>query len=169
MSSGLDAAKQFFDLAENLKQELDIHKSMNFKGYTSLLSENADPENIGDLHEAFDLGWEPEEVSLSPTPGLRDDGVMTGQNVWPEGLPGFRSSVLAYYHAIIRLGQSLFPLFALALDLPENFFDDKTTKPAAIMRLLHYPPQPTKPIDRILGIGAHTDYEVYSILALHIS
>jgi isopenicillin N synthase-like dioxygenase len=54
-----------------------------------------DPENRGDLHEGFDLGWEPEEVSSS-TPGLRDDGVMTGQNVWPEGLPGFRSSVLAY-------------------------------------------------------------------------
>jgi isopenicillin N synthase-like dioxygenase len=28
-------------------------------------------------------------------------------------------------HAAVRLGQSLFPLFALALDLPENFFDDK--------------------------------------------
>jgi len=94
ISSGLDAAKQFFDLAENLKQELDIHKSTNFKGYTPLLSENTDPNNRGDLHEAFDMGWEPEEVSLS---GLRDDGVMTGHNVWPAGLPGFRSSVLAYY------------------------------------------------------------------------
>ena len=61
-------------------------------------------------------------------------------------------------HAVIRLGQALFPLFALALDLPENFFDDKTTNPAAIMRLLHYPPQPAKPLDRILGIGAHTEY-----------
>jgi len=89
---------------------------------------------------------------------------MTGQNVWPEGLPGFRSSVLAYYHAVIRLGQALFPLFALALDLPESFFDDKTTKPAAIMRLLHYPPQPAKPLDRVLGIGAHTDYECFTIL-----
>jgi|ERR1700691_4359623 isopenicillin N synthase-like dioxygenase len=61
-------------------------------------------------------------------------------------------------HAVVRLGLSLFPLFALALDLPENFFDDKTTKPAAIMRLLHYPPQPAQPLDRVLGIGAHTEY-----------
>ena len=28
-------------------------------------------------------------------------------------------------HAAMKLGQSLFPIFALALDLPENFFDDK--------------------------------------------
>lgn len=28
-------------------------------------------------------------------------------------------------HAAVKLGQTLFPLFALALDLPENFFDNK--------------------------------------------
>lgn len=28
-------------------------------------------------------------------------------------------------YAALRLGASLFPLFALALDLPENYFDDK--------------------------------------------
>jgi len=72
----------------------------------------------------------------------------------------------------------LFPLFALALDIDEHFFDNKvrldrrspvrvdllndvtqTTKPGAIMRLLHYPPQ-TGPIDdRIEGIGAHTEWD----------
>lgn len=30
-------------------------------------------------------------------------------------------------HAAIRLGKYMFPLFALALDLPENFFDDKVS------------------------------------------
>ena len=30
-------------------------------------------------------------------------------------------------HAAVRLGQSLFPLFALALNLSENFFDDKVS------------------------------------------
>lgn len=28
-------------------------------------------------------------------------------------------------HAAVALGKKLFPLFALALDLPEDFFDDK--------------------------------------------
>lgn len=30
-----------------------------------------------------------------------------------------------FSHSAVRLGKLLFPLFALALDLPENFFDDK--------------------------------------------
>ena len=82
-------------------------------------------------------------------------------------------------HAAVRLGQYLFPLFALALDLPEDFFSDKVgrrnsyivlivrltdtvpgqiTKPAAIMRLLYYPPQTGVIDDRTIGIGAHTEY-----------
>jgi isopenicillin N synthase-like dioxygenase len=34
------------------------------------------------------------------------------------------------------------------------------------MRLLHYPPQPAKTTenDKIIGIGAHTDYECFTIL-----
>ena len=67
-----------------------------------------------------------------------------------------------------------FPIFALALDLPENFFEDKVrmwnpgrpgcmltgvqiTRPAVIMRLLHYPPQTGVVDDRVQGIGAHTE------------
>ncbi|EGN98192.1 hypothetical protein SERLA73DRAFT_183109 [Serpula lacrymans var. lacrymans S7.3] len=157
----LSSAKNFFDLPISAKTELDIHKSSNFKGYTALLGENTDPENRGDLHEGFDIGWEaPNGSQLAH----RDDGAMAGSNVWPDDLPGFRENLLTYYHAVVRLGQSLFPLFALALDLPETFFDDKTTKPAAILRVLHYPPQPSRELDRIIGIGAHTDYECFTIL-----
>lgn len=72
---------------------LDIHKSPNFKGYTALLGENTNPENRGDLHEGFDLGWEEIETGNSRR---RDDGAMTGQNVWPDGLPGFREACLDY-------------------------------------------------------------------------
>ncbi|KIY48450.1 Clavaminate synthase-like protein [Fistulina hepatica ATCC 64428] len=97
-----------------------------------------------------------------------DAGEMAGTNVWPNEnmVPGFREGILEYYHAVVQLGLALFPLFALALDLPENFFDDKTTRPAAIMRILHYPPQP-EPVDGILGIGRHTDYECFTLLYQH--
>lgn len=88
---------------------------------------------------------------------------MTGMNVWPE-LEGFRESVLPYYDAVVELGRTLFKLFALALELPEEFFDDKIRGSAAIMRLLHYPPQDGEVDDRIIGIGAHSDYECFTIL-----
>ncbi|CDO72161.1 hypothetical protein BN946_scf184970.g13 [Trametes cinnabarina] len=152
ITNAVAAAKRFFALPQPAKDALDIHKSANFKGYTALLGENSNPANRGDLHEGFDIGWE------DPTGASRaDDGAMTGENVWPDGLPGFREAVLAYYHAAVNLGKSLFPLFALALDLPEDFFDDKTTKPAAIMRLLYYAPQTGEVDDRVEGIGAHTE------------
>ncbi|PCH40438.1 Clavaminate synthase-like protein [Wolfiporia cocos MD-104 SS10] len=159
ISGAVDAAKQFFSLPLEAKAALDIHKTSNFKGYTALLGENTNPENRGDLHEGFDLGWE----DMSGR-GHSDNGAMTGQNVWPDGLPDFREACLDYYHAAVDLGKLLFPLFALALNLPENFFDGKTTKPAAIMRLLYYPSQTGDVDDRIEGIGAHTDYECFTIL-----
>jgi isopenicillin N synthase-like dioxygenase len=95
---------------------------------------------------------------------------MQGVNVWPSFtvLPHFRPQVLRYYHAGVALGKALFPLLALALDLEETFFDDKTIHPAAIMRLLRYPNQPPTSLDaaddRVQGIGAHTDYECFTIL-----
>ncbi|KAI0930777.1 hypothetical protein AcV7_004869 [Taiwanofungus camphoratus] len=160
ITGAVNAAKRFFSLPLPSKMSLDIHNSTNYKGYTPLLGENTNPENRGDLHEGFDLGWEDNEVGVSRS----DDGEMTGGNVWPDGLPDFRRAALEYYHAAVRLGQQLFPLFALALNLPEDFFNDKTTKPAAIMRMLYYPPQTGAMDDRVEGIGAHTDYECFTIL-----
>lgn len=51
-------------------------------------------EGQGDLHEGFDLGWEQENSSDSKLMG--DDEPMSGSNVWPDELPGFKESVLAY-------------------------------------------------------------------------
>jgi len=104
----LDAAKSFFTLPLSAKEEvvdsspfpaspcqpslqLDIHKSPNFKGYTPLLAENSNPENQGDLHEGFDVGWEDPVTRIA-----REEADMDGENVWPEGLPGFREKVMDY-------------------------------------------------------------------------
>lgn len=89
----MDAAKRFFALPLSSKLAMDIHKSANFKGYTALLGENTNPENRGDLHEGFDIGW---EESTAGGASRADDGAMTGDNVWPSGLPNFREAVLDY-------------------------------------------------------------------------
>ena len=93
ISATVDAAKRFFELPLATKMAMDIHKSANFKGYTALLGENTNPENRGDMHEGFDLGWE--EFSGKGR-GAEEDGAMGGGNVWPAGLPGFRESCLQY-------------------------------------------------------------------------
>ena len=78
--------------------QLDIHKSPNYKGYTALLGENTDSNGLGDLHEGFDLGYEPLECTATESdsdPLPRDDGGMTGKNVWPQ-ISGFRETTLEY-------------------------------------------------------------------------
>ena len=90
---------------------------------------------------------------------------MYGPNVWPAEPADFHVVVYRYYEAILGLGRDLFRGFALAPDLPEHYFDTMIDKPMAQLRVLHYPPQP-EPIDpRHIGVGAHTDYECFTILA----
>ncbi|KAF5360410.1 hypothetical protein D9756_004930 [Leucocoprinus leucothites] len=141
----LEKGKDFFELPLETKMIIENKKTPNFKGYSPLLSGNNDPYGAGDMQEGFEFGWE----AIDRTSEARsEDGVMAGANVWPseEDVPGFREAALHYYHTAVKLGKTLFPLFALALDLPETFFDDKTRHSAALMKLLHYPPQ-TGPVD----------------------
>ena len=82
-------------LIQTVLLQLDIRKSSGFKGYQPLLSSNNNPENMGDMHEGYEVGWEPLD------PKFRDlkranDGVMKGENVWPDELPCFRESILEY-------------------------------------------------------------------------
>lgn len=118
---------------------------------------------MGDMHEGFEVGWE--ALDAESEASKRDhDGVMAGANVWPQESPSFRGAVLQYYHAAVGVGRLLFPIFALALDLPEGFFDDKTKNSAAVMKILHYPAQTGPVDDRVIGIGAHTDFECFTML-----
>jgi len=98
IDNAVKAAKTYFSLPEATKAELAVHKSPNFKGYTALLGENTDSTGLGDLHEAFDIGWEPHPSANEDdrSRSARNDGVMTGANFWPDSLPGFREIVLDY-------------------------------------------------------------------------
>ena len=88
---------------------------------------------------------------------------MYGENLWPRTLPGFRPAIESYLDEMIRLGRRLFECIAESLELPPNYFHDKTDRPIAQLRLLHYPPQ-ERVDERHLGIGAHCDYECFTIL-----
>ncbi|KAF3927815.1 hypothetical protein ABW20_dc0101845 [Dactylellina cionopaga] len=161
VSDCFGAAKLFFDLEVEDKMKIYIKDSENYKGYTPLLGENTDPTGRGDLHEGFDIGYD--YTTTTTTEGKNH---MEGQNRWPESLPGIKSPVTEYFEHMVRLGQKLFQLFALSLDLEETHFDGMISGKGAVMRLLHYPPQKEEDLDmKQLGIGAHSDYECFTMLA----
>jgi isopenicillin N synthase-like dioxygenase len=155
------AAHAFFDLPDADKRAVDVSRSPNLRGYTALLAENTDPTARGDLHEGFDLAL---ELPLDD-PDVAAGVFGYGPNQWPDRLPQMRDALLAYHAAARRFGERIFAAFALALDLDETFFAPLITKPMAHMRVLHYPSQDGPVDDRQIGIGAHSDYECFTMLA----
>jgi len=66
---------------------------------------------------------------------------------------------------MVSLGHRVLESFALALNLPSNYFKSMCKKPMVTMRLLHYPAQPIIYDEDQLGCGAHTDYECFTLLS----
>ncbi|MCC6471921.1 MAG: isopenicillin N synthase family oxygenase [Alphaproteobacteria bacterium] len=154
-------AKRFFALPLAAKMKIPLKDSANYRGYFPLKEEKTDVTAMGDLKEGFDLMRE-----LGPDdPDVRAGKPLHGPNQWPDDLPGFRASILGYYAAMEELAKTLLRGMALSLDLDENWFADKTKKPLAYLRLLHYPPQKGMIDEREIGCGAHSDYGCLTILA----
>ncbi len=83
-----------------------------------------------------------------------------GLNHWPEGLPGFRPTMLAYMAELDRLGQLLLPLYDMALGLPRGWLQPHFAPADMHVRLAWYPPLPrgTASADgEAFGVAPHTD------------
>ncbi len=156
-----DAAHRFFDLPLAEKMKLHIGLSTNHRGYVPLLEENTDPSARGDLHEAFDLALE----VPAGDPDVLAGKSLYGPNVWPADLPGFAEALQTYYGEVYQFGRRIFRCFALALGLDEMFFEPWIGKPLGQLRVLHYPSQEGEIDERQIGIGAHSDYECFTILS----
>lgn len=148
----LAAAKAFFDQPIDHKMASYIGQSVNHSGYVPE-GEEVFPGGTIDRKEAYDLNLD--------LPDAQADAPMLGPNLWPDQA-GFREAASAYYGAVSDLAQRLFRGFALALDLPEDHFEPHRRQPPSQLRMIHYPFDPAAQ-DRE-GIGAHTDYEFFTIL-----
>ena len=89
---------------------------------------------------------------------------LRGLNQWPAGLPGFRETVLSYMIAMERLCQRLVPIYAVALDLPPDYFDAMFARGNMIQRLSHYPPRASYD-ENEFSIAPHTDSGFMTLLA----
>jgi isopenicillin N synthase-like dioxygenase len=115
-----------------------------------------------DLMES--LGFGPLETDSDPywTEGFGP--VHAHPNLWPEGAPKFRRAVSDYWRAMEALSARLMRIFALALDLDEDFFVQRSKRHVTNMRINYYPAQDRPPEAGQLRAGAHSDYGAFTIL-----
>lgn len=153
LSAGLQAAaSRFFEQPMERKMAAYIGGSSNHSGYVPEGEEVFEAGKV-DRKEAYDINLDaPEAAGEAP---------MLGATLWPE-LDGFRPAVAAYYDAVAGFARRMFRGFALALDLPEDHFDPHLKRPPSQLRLIHYPFDPRA--SDAAGIGAHTDYEFFTVL-----
>eukprot|EP01052_Picozoa_sp_SAG31_P012363 SAG31_NODE_721_length_12587_cov_5.502002_16_plen_182_part_00 len=111
-----------------------------------------DTVNPADLNESFSIG--PPTTAHGAPPTKWPKLSTTGQT------RAFEEAWRAYYAEMEILAATLLRGFALALDLPEKWFEDKIDRHRSALRALNYPaPQPgTVYPPGQLRASAHTDY-----------
>ncbi|KAK4700729.1 EEF1A N-terminal glycine/lysine methyltransferase, partial [Phenoliferia sp. Uapishka_3] len=160
IDTAFEQAKVFFSQPLEKKMIVDMHKGSSFKGYLPVGGEQVDPDSRGDLHEAFDIGSDAQNFSA--------DKANSGNQYPPaEDLPDFKPAIeTAWLDSVPSKTKRSYDEI-ITFPSPEDYFAAHLTNPGSVMRVLSYPSQAQEgPIDpKELGIGAHTDYECFTLLA----
>jgi isopenicillin N synthase-like dioxygenase len=87
-------------------------------------------------------------------------------NQWPAAtaLPGFRTTLEAYYREMATLCGQVLSMMAGALRLDKQYFDPFISAHTSALRLIDYPHPSTTALPGQLRAGAHTDYGTLTIL-----
>lgn len=159
-------AREFFDLDPEVKQRVAQPSPEHVRGYSAVgaegLSYSLDEASPGDLKESFSIG--PPDVPDDPYYTCAEAGPHFAPNLWPDRPRDMRPSWERYFDAMTDLAAVLMRVFAVALELPERFFDDKIDRHISMLRVLNYPDQAEPPVEGQLRAGAHSDYGSLTIL-----
>lgn len=158
------AARRFFALP--LEEKLALRLNQNNIGYLPL---DASVQGASTVHKATRPNRN-ESYFLSHDRGPDHPAVVAGtplrgQNQWPEDMSGLRADMMDYFAALGRMCDRMLPAFAVALDMPADFFAPFFAGEGhANLRFLHYPPQDADE-DNLFGQGPHTDNSFMTALA----
>ncbi|TVY64183.1 1-aminocyclopropane-1-carboxylate oxidase [Lachnellula suecica] len=161
----------FFKQDEEAKMKISSAQSKYFNGYKGPRLTNISPSEGIDVKET--MGWryspqyDPDTKDLHAIPEEVKPWIRGEEFVW-EGtahLPGFKEEVLRYWAACLTLSRKLVRIFALSLDLPEDYFDSRTTYPGADGVFNYYPTvSAEEKANNSVGLGSHTDLQLFTLL-----
>jgi isopenicillin N synthase-like dioxygenase len=158
------ASKRFHALP--LEDKLRLRLNENNIGYMPM---NASVQGASTVHQATKPNQN-ESFFISHDrgpdhPDVRAGLALRGRNQWPEGVPGLREDMVAYFKALEAMCDRMLPAFAVALDMPPDTFAPMFAHEAhANLRFLHYPPQEDMS-ENTFGAAPHTDNSFMTALA----
>jgi isopenicillin N synthase-like dioxygenase len=151
-------SRRYFSLPIEKKNEcsMDVRTRRGFMPmFTTKVGEHAP-----DLKESFDFGFDlPED-----DPDVRAGLFLHGPNRWPADLPWLRESMETYLDGVMETSRTLLRIFAISLDVEEEYFLRHFNKPMMHTRLFHYPPQQRSSSDMEFGVAPHADHGLITLL-----
>jgi len=113
-------------------------------GYLPLKNRKLPARQTGNLNEAIIIKC--------------DDQLGMSDNQWPaeDAVPNFRRQVEHYAEHLEALGKRLLPIYARALGVKDDFFDEAFVNPLFRLRMTHYPAVPSED-QGAYGIAPHVD------------
>ena len=159
-----DTAKAFFDLPLEQRQQVAMPRPGYPYGWSPMagetLSASLGRRSHPDLKQSFAIGPVDAPTHAFADP---DEEFAWSANLWPAALPALRLAWETYYREMAALAARLLRVMALALELPEHYFDPMIDRHTSAMRALDYPAAGEVPEGQF-GASAHTDYGTLTVL-----
>ncbi len=154
----LDVSRRFFALPEEEKLAIENVHSAQFRGYTRTGKELTNGQI--DWREQIDIGEERATVD-----GGEDYWRLEGPNLWPAQLPELETAFTEWRTQLSALALRLMRTWAVALDAPEDVFDEAfgEDKAFSLIKIVRYPGTSDENSPQ-QGVGAHRDGGVLTLL-----
>ncbi|MBT5850267.1 MAG: isopenicillin N synthase family oxygenase [Acidimicrobiaceae bacterium] len=161
------ASATFFDLSMQQKLAARPVDLATNRGYAPPFSEglaySLGEESIPDSFEAFNIGED--DVDVSDPFFAAEKHRFFAPNVWPDSPADLRRALVEYFAEARRVAMTLTDVFALALGLGDGWFRPYVDRSTTTMRIINYERVAENPTETTgLGMGAHTDYGVVTVL-----
>lgn len=150
------AFRNFFSLPCSTKLHYWTPQTSGKRGYTPFKVETAKQSSHPDLKEFWHIGRE------GISPDHRFASIME-PNFWPIEVPGLARDALPLYREMEKLGKRILGAMALAIGLPQDFFEEIVKEGNSILRGLHYPPVSSAD-EPCVRAHAHEDISLITLL-----
>ncbi len=154
----LAAARGFFSQPLRFKRGYYIGDAAKHCGYVPTTERGDYDDESTRRYEAFDLSVDRPATEFD----LRAGNILAGPNRWPD-VVGFRPAVRRCMDELLALAYLLVDALETYLGVPRGWFRDRMSRPMSQLRLIHYL-RNTDTGDGGSNMGAHTDYECFTIL-----